>query len=101
MAGGNEFNTYAYLGGTLATTTVKTGGGILKSISVTSLAVGGIIAIYDNTSAATPVIMSIGIAGLAASGGFAPYTIPLGVVFGTGLTVKTTVKAQNLVISYQ
>lgn len=97
-----DFNSYSFISGGLATTVVKTGHGVLKAIAVTSLATAGVITIYDNTSAALPVIASIGIAGLAAAGGFEPYTIDFAnIAFTTGLTVKTTGKGQNLTVIYE
>lgn len=97
-----EYNTYKFISGGPGTTVVKTGRGVLKGIAVTSLAVGGVIVVYDNTSAALPVIASITIAGLAAAGGFTPYDLDLkDVTFTTGLTVVTSGKAQNLTVTYE
>lgn len=85
---------------TLTTTLVKTGAGILHSISVTSMAVGGRIGLYDATAVNATPIMSISIAGVPATS-FVPYTLILDAAFTTGLTVLTSNRSQNMTISYR
>lgn len=77
---------------TATTTTVKSGTGVLKSITLTETA-AGTITIYDNTSATGTVI-----AVLKAS--VAEQTFLFDVSFNTGLTIVTA-DASKLTVSYR
>lgn len=87
-------NSFAHIS-TATTTTVKTGAGILHSITVNTLGtVASTATVYDNTSGSGTVIAVINT--LALSGSFV-----LDVAFSTGLTIVTTgTAAPDLTVSY-
>lgn len=86
-------NRYNYRNITTATTTtVKSTSGFLHAITVNTTAAGTII-IYDNTSAAAPIIGT-----LKASVGENTYTY--NVAFSTGLTIVTAA-ASDITVSYR
>lgn len=76
-----------------ATTTVKTGPGILHSISLNTLAVTSTVTIYDNTAGSGTVI---GIISSTVNQG--PYIYD--VLFNTGLTIVIT-GAPDITVSYK
>ena len=82
---------YQYIS-TATTTTVKSGAGVLKSITIGETAAGA-ITIYDNTAASGTVI---GV--LKAS--HAEQTLDFSVAFSTGLTIVTA-GASKLTVSYR
>ncbi len=86
---------YAHVG-SAATTVIKTGPGVLHSITVNTLGtVASVITIYDNTSAAGSVIAIINSLSL-----FGPFVYD--VKFTTGLTIVTTgTLAPDVTISYR
>lgn len=77
---------------TATTTVVKTGAGVLKSITVGETAAGA-ITVYDQTSAAVPII-----AVLKASVVEGTYEFNVG--FATGLTIVTA-GASKITVSYR
>lgn len=88
-----ELFTHAHLAGA-ATTTVKSGAGFLKRISINRTA-NGTATIYDNiTATGTPII------NLAATNGTSPTTLEYGFNFTTGLTIVTTGASLDLSVLY-
>lgn len=84
---------------TLATTVVKTGVGLLHTITINTSAANGTITIYDNTAASGTVIGTITQPAALLSSG--PVTITLNATFSIGLTIVTGVAAENLTVSYR
>lgn len=78
-----------------AATVCKYGGGILHKLLFNNPANKAVI-IYDNTSAASPIIATI-----TPAAGQAPFYFDFGVPFFTGLTIDTTAGAQNLTLIYE
>ena len=96
-----DLNNYKYIN-SLAVTVVKASNGIVRSIAVTSTALAGKIGIYDHASAPTSTpIMSVSNSGTAATYLAMPYDIPINAVFGQGLTILTSGKAQNITVIYE
>lgn len=77
---------------TATTTTVKTGGGVLHTLTINSTA-AGTISLYDNTAASGT---SLGI--IAASAGVQTFTFDI--PFRIGLTVVTAA-ASNVTLSFR
>ncbi len=89
---------YNYANITLAaptTTIVKSGGGILHTITINNPVATGVITIYDSLTAAGSVIATI-----TTPANPQPFTLHLDATFTTGLTVVTATAAQNITISY-
>jgi len=86
---------FEYLNITTSTTTaVKSGSGVLHSISINTLgSVASLVTVYDNTSGSGTKIATIN--SLTLSGSFI-YDI----TFNTGLTIVTT-GAPNITVSYR
>lgn len=74
------------------TTVVKSGGGLLHSITVNTTAAGA-ITVYDNTSAASTKIATIAASPVIGS------TFIYDVAFKTGLTIVTAA-ASDITVSY-
>lgn len=93
-------NTYSNLTSN-ATTTVKSGAGILHAIIINANWTGGTITIYDNTAASGTKIFTMTIGSptgglLSTSGQSGPFsTGPLGLEFSTGLTIVTAGSTSN------
>lgn len=89
-----------------ATTTIKSGIGILRGISINNNTTGGTVTIYDNTAASGTKIMTLQVGspsgGLLTTTGLAGPTMISGldIKFGTGLTVVTAGSANNNVSLY-
>lgn len=80
-----------------ATTVVKTGGGILHTLTVNKGVATGTISIYDALSATNPIgIITFGAALL----GDPPITATYDVDFVTGLTIVTS-GATDITVSYR
>ena len=77
---------------TTTTTTLKSTNGVLHTICVNTVAATGTITVYDNTSAATPIIAVIS----AGTFGCVQYDV----VFNTGLTIVTATAAGDLTVSW-
>lgn len=89
-----------------ATTTVKSGAGVLRSITINNANTGGDIVIYDNTAGSGTKIASIQIGtpsgGLLSTTGLNnPVNIPYVAEFSTGLTIVTSGSNNNdITVSY-
>lgn len=79
------------------TTVVKSGQGILHSITVNTAADTGVITVYDNTSGTGTKIATITTT-IAASG--SPTPLIYDVTFNTGLTIVTSTAAQDITVSF-
>lgn len=89
---------YNYQNITLAaptTTTVKSGQGILHSITLNGPAATGTITVYDNTAASGTKIATI-----TTPASPYPLTLTFDATFTIGLTVVTAVAAQDITVSY-
>lgn len=75
---------------TATTTVVKSGGGILRRITVNTTAAGA-VTVYDNTSAAGTKIATLPSSAVVG-------TYEYGVRFGTGLTVVTAAASDVTVV---
>lgn len=77
------------------TTVVKTGAGILHSITFNTPTATAVITIYDNTSAAGTKIGTITVPASPQA-----VTLMYDVVFGTGLTFTTATAACDITVAY-
>lgn len=87
------------------TTTIKSGNGVLRGISVNDNTTGGTITVYDNTAASGTKIatMQIGTPSgglLSSSGQQGPTYIMMVAEFATGLTVVTSGSTSNNITVY-
>lgn len=88
-----------------STVTVKSGGGVVRGISINDNTTGGTITIYDNTAASGTKIgtMQIGTPSgglLSTSGQPGPNYVTMTAEFTTGLTIVTTGSASNDITVY-
>ena len=77
------------------TTLVKTGSGILHSITVTKPASTGAIEVDDAITHTNPLIGTI-----TSPATLVPYTLILDIAFTTGLVIYTATAAQEITITY-
>lgn len=77
------------------TTVVKSGAGVLHTITFNKPVATGVVTLYDNTSAAGTVI---GIITTPASP--IPVTLRYDLRFGTGLTITSATAAQDITVTY-
>lgn len=77
------------------TTVVKTGQGVLHTITLNKPTATAVITIYDNTAASGTVL---GIITVPASP--QPVTLTYDVTFTVGLTIKTETAASDITVSY-
>ncbi len=77
------------------TTVVKSGQGVLRAITFNKPVATGVVTIYDNTSATGTIIGTITIPASPM-----PVTLIFDARFDTGLTIVTSVAAQDLTVSY-
>lgn len=79
-----------------ATTTIKTGSGVLHGITINDVGAGGnTLTVYDNTAGSGTVIATIDTVEL--NGRYLPFDVR----FGTGLTVvMATGTAANITVAY-
>lgn len=80
------------------TTVVQTGKGILHTICINNPVADGVITIYDNTTASGTKIATITQPDEVAND--QPSFVLYDVAFSTGLTVVTSVAAQNITVTY-
>lgn len=81
-----------------ATTTVKSGSGRLHTLCLNNLSSGGLITMWDNTSASGTLIASIVQAGGTSSSNSC---MVFDIEFSTGLTITTTVASNDITVTYQ
>lgn len=77
------------------TTVVKTGQGILHTITFNKPVATGVVTVYDNTAASGTII---GIITTPASP--MPVTLQYDLVFTTGLTITSATAAQDITVTY-
>lgn len=77
------------------TTVVRTGSGILHSITFNKPVATGVITIYDNTAASGTLIGTITIPASPM-----PVTLTYDARFETGLTIVTATAAQDITVSF-
>lgn len=77
------------------TTVVRTGSGILHSITLNKPAATGVITVYDNTAASGTVLATI-----TTPANPQPVTLIYDLYFQTGLTIVTATAAQDITISF-
>jgi hypothetical protein len=77
------------------TTSLKSGVGILHSITINNPISASVITIYDNTTATGTKIGTITVPSSAN-----PVTLTYDVGFGTGLTILTSTAASDITVSY-
>lgn len=88
-----ERNQYAYLSAS-TTTVLKTGTGLLHSITITNPSTSSVIAVYDNTAGSGSTILY--------DDALAVGTLLLDVAFSIGLTIVVTgATAPRLTVSYR
>jgi predicted nucleic acid-binding OB-fold protein len=78
----------------VAATTLKSGAGVLHSITVNKGATGAVVTVYDNTSAATTKIATINAVSTLTS-----YLYDC--AFTTGLTIDIATGAADITITYR
>lgn len=91
---------YEYTNITLATpttTSIKIGRGVLGKIIINKPLAGGVIEIFDNTAASGT---KIGTITCAATTSDTPISLDYNVVFGVGLTIKTSTAAQDITVAW-
>ena len=89
---------YSFLNITLAaptTTVVKTGAGILHTVTFNKPVATAVVTIYDNTAASGTVIGTITVPASPI-----PVTLTYNAAFGTGLTITTATAAQDITVTY-
>lgn len=89
---------YSFLNIVLAaptTTTVKTGAGILHTITFNKPVATGVITVYDNTAASGTLIGTITVPASPI-----PVTLTYDATFVTGLTFVTATAAQDITVTY-
>lgn len=77
------------------TTVVKTGAGILHTITFNKPVATGVVTVYDNTAASGTVLATITVPASPQ-----PVTLRYDAVFSTGLTVVTATAAQDITVTY-
>lgn len=77
------------------TTVVKTGAGILHTITFNKPVATGVVTVYDNTAASGTVLATITVPASPQ-----PVTLHYDAVFTTGLTVVTATAAQDITVTY-
>ena len=77
------------------TTAIKSGAGVLHSITFNKPVATGTVTLYDNTAGSGTVIGTITVPASPL-----PMTLVYDVVFNTGLTVVTATAASDITISY-
>jgi hypothetical protein len=82
-----------------ATSVVRSGQGILKSITVNQPIASATITIYDNTTGSGTKIATITLPAVLLAQG--PYTAVYDVDFGTGLTLVTVGAAMDITVSWR
>jgi hypothetical protein len=80
------------------TTVVRTGSGILHTLVINNPAADGVITVYDGISASGTKIATITQA--AALANDQPSFVLYDCVFSTGLTIVTSVAAQDITVTY-
>lgn len=80
---------------TPTTTVVKSGAGILHTITLNKPVATAVLTIYDNTAASAPVIGTITIPASPM-----PVTLTYDAAFSTGLTIKTETAASDITVTY-
>ena len=73
---------------TATTTAVKASAGCLHTVVINEPVANGVIEVYNNTSAAAPLVGTVTFPATLLSDG--PHTLVFDVECGTGITVKTT-----------
>lgn len=89
---------YSFLNITAAaptTTVVKTGTGILHTITFNKPVATGVVTVYDNTAASGTVIGTITVPASPM-----PVTLTFDAAFSTGLTVVTATAAQDITVTF-
>jgi len=77
------------------TTVVKSGQGILHTITFNKPAATGVVTIYDNTAASGTIIGTITVPANPQ-----PVTLHYDATFDTGLTIVTATAAQDITVTY-
>jgi hypothetical protein len=83
-----------------ATTTIKTGAGVMGGFIIPTLVAGGTVKIYDNTAGSGTVLLDTYTVPATITTGMGPHFVPWPVAFGTGLTVVATGAAMVVDILY-
>lgn len=76
-------------------TVIKSGQGVLHTITLNNPTATAVITIYDNTSAAGTVIGTITVPASPQ-----PVTLTYDATFNTGLTINTATAASNITVTY-
>lgn len=84
----------------VATTTIKSGAGVMAGFMIPTLVAGGTVKIYDNTAASGTVLLDTYTLPAVVTPGMGPNFIPWPVAFATGLTVVTTGTAMVVDVLY-
>lgn len=77
------------------TTVVKTGQGILHTITFNKPVATGVVTVYDNTAASGREMATI-----TTPASPLPVTLTFDATFNTGLTIVSATAAQNITVSY-
>ena len=79
------------------TTTVRTGAGILHTLTVNKPVASSVITIYDNTAASGTVIGTVTLPATLLSDAF---TLTYDAAFSTGLTIVTATGASDITVTF-
>lgn len=77
------------------TTLLRTGSGILHTITFNKPTATGVVTVYDNTAASGTVLATI-----TTPASPMPVTLTLDAVFNTGLTIVSATAAQDITVTY-
>lgn len=77
------------------TTAVKSGAGVLHTVTFNKPVAGGVVTIYDNTAGSGTIIGTITVPASPQ-----PVTLTYDASFATGLTIITATQAQDITVSY-
>ena len=77
------------------TTVVKTGAGILHTVTFNKPVATGVVTVYDNTAGSGTLIGTITVPASPQ-----PVTLTYDAAFGVGLTIVTATAAQDITVSY-
>ena len=81
---------------TIGTFILKVGEGVLHTITINNPVANGVIQIYDNNEAGGPLIGTITTPAV-----YLTYTATYDIAFTGGLTIRTSVAAQDITVTYK
>lgn len=89
------YNSVNITGASPTTTLIQSGQGILHTITFNKPVATGVVTVYDNTAGSGTVLATITVPASPQ-----PVTLTYDLTFATGLTIVTSVVAQDITVSY-